>query len=502
MASPAAPALFVGSLTPDAATVVGRQVEVRVVFGEEMDPASLTDDAFEVVDGSGPLPGVRSYDVAARQWTWRPFGRLPLGAPLRAVVSTAARATSGARLTNDYAWSFSVVDGQLSPELEFAADDATRSPLVAISSQRLLAALGQTVFELVDGEFGVRAQLPAPIRGLCADTTGGAAALCTPDGRQLQFLRHDGDPRRGWAHMANHDVTDARTLTMRGNGRGDLLARWAGPGLAPGTADVGLAVLHADSAVPDQAYRGATSGAVPTLAGIDGSGRVVAIGLQAAGGASADAVWLQRGPRESRQGLRLPPAAELLAFDCDADGVAYGVYQVPVQGGLELRCARASVDAYLGDDVLHRGGPVTWLTLAVGSRGDAMCLFRTSDAMRTLMAAGFASLTTTWAAPEVLADDIWPFLDGGDAVLAINARGTVFIAYGRRLTNSRIELALRRRFAGGGFAAPMVIATTWVHEFVPRPALAADDDGRAVLVFTTRTSPTGVPRPLRVVWFE
>ena len=502
VAPPAAPALFVGALTPDPATVVGRQAGVRVVFGEEMEPASLTDDAFEVVDGSGPLRGTRTYDTGTREWDWTPIGRLPLGAALRAVVSTSVRGTSGSRLANDFTWSFTVVDGALSPEVAVAVDDPTQPPLVAISTRRLLVAQGQTVFELADGAFTAQAWLPACARGLAADTFGGAAALCTADPRQLQFVRHDGDPSRSWVHVANHAVADARTLSLRHNARGDLLARWAGTGLTPGDADVGLVALYAASAVPDELYRGATAGSVPALAAVDGLGRVVGIGLQTAGGSRVDPVWFERGPRESRQGLRLPASAELLAFDCDAGGVAHVVYQVSVRGGFEVRCARASVDAYLGEDVLHRGGAVVWLALTVGAGGDAMCLLRTSDAPRTLLATRFAWLSSTWGAPEVVADDIWTFLDGGDAVLAVNARGTVFVAYVRRLPSNRFELLLRRGFAGAAFAAPTVVATTWVGEFVPRPALAADDDGRAVLVFTTRTSPPGAPRPLRVVWCE
>jgi hypothetical protein len=489
-------------LTPDPAAVVVRNAEVRVVFGEEMELASLTDEAFEVFDGSGPLPGVRTYDAGAREWNWTPYGRLPLGATLRAVVSTAVRATSGARLANDFVLSFSVVDGLLSPTVALGTEDPMQPPLVAISSRRLLAAQGQTVFEFANGAFTAQALLPSPAQGLATDAIGGAAALCTPDWRQLQFVRHDGDPHSSWAHVANHVVADARTLVLRNNARGDLLARWVGPGPTPGAAAVGLAVLHAASAAPAELYWGATSGSVPALASVDGRGRAVAIGLQTAGGASVDPIWLEPGPRESRQGLRLPPGAELLAFDCNASGVAYGVYQVSVNGASELRCGRVSVDAHLGEDVLHRGSPVEWLSLAVGARGDAMCLFHTTDAPRTLMAAGFVGLTKTWTAPETLADDVWPFFDGGDAVLSVNARGTVFVAYARRLPSSLFELTLRRTFTGGRFAAPMMVATTSLGERVPQPALAADNDGRAALLFTTRTSPPGTLRPLRVVRFE
>lgn len=100
----------VTSITPaDAAMDVAGNAPVTVVFSEDMDPATLTDQSFQVgIVGGAAIAGSYTWDAPSRTATFQPDGAYPGGVTIAVKLTPAVKDISGIALAMDVTSAFTV----------------------------------------------------------------------------------------------------------------------------------------------------------------------------------------------------------------------------------------------------------------------------------------------------------------------------------------------------------------------------------------------------------
>lgn len=95
------------------ATSVAAESMISAVFSQAMSTASIDTVSFTVTQGSTPVAGVVSLDVAGHRATFDPVAALAAGRLYTATITTAAENSDGTALVADYSWSFMLSDFQV-----------------------------------------------------------------------------------------------------------------------------------------------------------------------------------------------------------------------------------------------------------------------------------------------------------------------------------------------------------------------------------------------------
>jgi hypothetical protein len=107
------PTLAVTTTSPAADTVgAGSMTTVTAVFSVALDPTTVTEQTFTLVDANGgPVPASVSYDEASASALLTPSQPLEAGESYTAALTTAIKSTGGADLGAPFAWSFTTTAG-------------------------------------------------------------------------------------------------------------------------------------------------------------------------------------------------------------------------------------------------------------------------------------------------------------------------------------------------------------------------------------------------------
>ena len=103
------PPTVTAQLPPDGAGNIAISVSATAVFGEAIDPVTLSVDNFRLADASGPLTGSVSYNAATRTATFTPNAPLANNSLYTATISIGVRDRAGNPLTQDKVWSFTTI---------------------------------------------------------------------------------------------------------------------------------------------------------------------------------------------------------------------------------------------------------------------------------------------------------------------------------------------------------------------------------------------------------
>jgi hypothetical protein len=500
--APTGPELAIVSMTPAPDAVVSTDTAVAVVFGEDMDEPSLTDDALRVEDGSGPLAGTLTYDAASRTLTFRAVDPLPLGMPLRAEVTPQARAQSGHTLHSGRVVAFRTADGAMRPS--FAVGTGAIGPPRCAGMQRgsALLAHGNTVWKVEANQVVGHATLDDPVQGLQFARSGNAAALGMVSGIST-FRASVSTSLAGDAWSAPRTVVDRQDILagieLLGNGRGDLVVRWT----ARTTTQPSATVEGVVRALFDPA--GAASFA-PVDVGpasfvrslcLDGEGRLFHGVPDPAG---------VRVLRVDANGAQLdlpmaPPGSTLIGVRADGSGRMLALYQTGSGSGADLRTRRFDPATGLGQETICFSGDATVAAFACGERGDG-AVAAVPSAGVDVWAATYGGSTGQWTPAATVLPGATSFFDGGAAVGAVSPRGISWLACVRPQPGNQQELVLLRAAPGGAFGAPLHVETSAPAMRFLRPALAADTEGRAVVFWQLRDLTNTVTGELRAACFQ
>jgi len=125
--------------TPSAgASDVSPDTHPSATFSEAMDPSTITVDTFLLLQGSTPISGSVTFDLASNRAIFVPDTELELGLVYTATISSDAEDSGGTALAKDYVWTFTTSVGvDLVPPTVISAlpaNDATGVPLDAAVS--------------------------------------------------------------------------------------------------------------------------------------------------------------------------------------------------------------------------------------------------------------------------------------------------------------------------------------------------------------------------------
>ena len=111
----AEPPTVVSTLPEAGQTGVPRSSDVRVIFNETMDDASLTEDAFLFTSEGAPVPGTFNYDPSTRTLIFQP-GELSSKTAYEATVFSSVRDSVGNRMPQDFRFTFQTAEVLLAQE--------------------------------------------------------------------------------------------------------------------------------------------------------------------------------------------------------------------------------------------------------------------------------------------------------------------------------------------------------------------------------------------------
>ena len=125
--------------TPSAgASDVSPDTHLSATFSEAMDPSTITVDTFLLLQGSTPISGSVTFDLASNRATFVPDTELELGLVYTATISSDAEDSGGTALAKDHVWTFTTSVGvDLVPPTVISslpANDATGVPFDAAVS--------------------------------------------------------------------------------------------------------------------------------------------------------------------------------------------------------------------------------------------------------------------------------------------------------------------------------------------------------------------------------
>jgi hypothetical protein len=502
--APVAPELTIVSMSPPAAAVVAVDATVAVVFGEDMDETSLTDDALRVEDGSGPLAGTLAYDAPSRTLTFQAVDPLPLGMPLRAVVTPQARAQSGHTLHSERAVAFGVVDGAMQPAFPVGTGPIGPPRCAAMQRGRALLAHGNRVWNVDANRVIGNATLADPVQGLQYARSGNAAALGLVSGIS-SFRASVSTSLAGDVWSAPLTVVDRQQILagieLVGNGRGDLAVHWtARTTTQPSATAEGVLRTLFDPGLPVQSYAPVEVGPASLVRSLDldGEGRLFH-GVPDPSGV--------RVLRVDGNGAQLdlpvaPPGSTLIGVRADGVGRMLALYQTGNGNGADLRSRRFDPATGLGQEKVCFAGNATVAAFACGERGDGAVVLALSSGVSDLWAASYVGSTGEWTpAAEALPGAVG-FFDGGVAVAAVSPRGIAWLACVLPQPGNTQELVLLRAAPGGAFGTPMHVETGPPGLRFLRPALAADTGGRAVVFWQLRDLTNAFSGELRAASFR
>jgi hypothetical protein len=491
-------------MTPAPDAVVPTDATIAVVFGEDMDEPSLTDLALRVEDGSGPLPGTLTYEAAGRTLTFRAVDPLPLGMPLRAVVTPQARAQSGHTLQSGRAVAFRAFDGSMQPSFAIGTGAIGPPRCAAMQRGRAQLAHGNTVWNVERNQVVGQATMADPVQGLQFARSGYAAALGMVSGT-ASFRASVSTSLAGDVWSAPFPVVDRQHILagieLLGNGRGDLVVRWmAHTTTQPSAAVEGVVRALFDPSLLVQSFASVDVGPASLVRSLDldGEGRLFHGVPDPAG---------VRVLRVDGNGAQLdlpvaPPGSTLIGVRADGGGRMLALYQTGSGSAADLRTRRFDPATGLAPEKICFAGDATVAAFAIGERGDGALALAVPSVDVDLWAATYVGSTGEWTAAAAVLPGAMPFFDGGAAASAVSPRGIAWLACVRPQPGNLQELVLLRAAPGGAFGAPMHVETSAPGMRFLRPALAADTGGRAVVFWQLRDLASTVAGELRAACFQ
>ena len=497
-AAPPGPELEVLAFAPAPGATVAVDARVEVVFAEAMDVATLTTDGLRLEDGSGPLPGSHAYDALSRTWTFTPEPPLPLGMPLRAVLTTGVRSESGLRLRQDRQVEFGVVDGALRAPVDLGTTQLGGLHLAAMQDGLALLAHGNQVFEVTGAGLGATARLPGPVASLVFPRSDAAVALCV-NSNSLSFRAALTRRAAAGAWSAPVTLVDAqcflRDIELLGNGRGDLALRWTGLVGLPEQFFEG--VLRAPFTSPTFTTIDVGPVSLARQIALDGNGSLFH-GLLDESGVQITRVASAGGT------LGLPvagPGAMQSGIACDASGRMLALYRTGNAITGDLRSRRFDPQRGLEREQVCFRQPATVAWFGLGERGDgAAALTVVSGATLELWAMTHSGRSGSWQQ----AGPILPGIDldqGGRIAGAVSPRGIAWLACVVPQPSGQ-QLVLLRAPPGGAFGAAQFVAAATPGGSIEQPAVAADAAGRAVVLWQLRPTPGANSGPLFAARFD
>jgi hypothetical protein len=478
-----------GSTAPPTAAVV-------VTFGEPMDTSTLTPDGLRVEDGSGDLPGSYAYAPSSRRWTFRPAVELSRGMTVRVVLTTSVRSASGLQLASDRVVEFAVADGTLQMPFDLGVGETQVPRFAAMQDGIGLLGHGGLVYELTGASLATVA-MPAQVAGLCVARTGDAAVLCADAGSgtfRLSMVRRSAGTW-GAAATVVEQPCFLTTAELLGNSRGDLAVYWNGLLGLPEQNFEGM--LRSVATAPER-FDPVAFGFVMLYrwVALDGAGQVFYVTLDT------------NGVRVVRVGLDgglldlpvTPPGSNLQDLRAYGTGRLLALYSTGNALDGDLRSRRFDPEHGLEPEQVRLHEVPHVAAFELGERGDGVVVLL-PDAAGQLRAMTVLGSSGGWTAPQSVLSGATGFVEGGIVAVAVSPRGVVFLACARPDGDGQ-ELVLLRAPPGGAFGPPLHVDSVPAGMQFVRPAIAADESGRAVLLWQTRTVAYALTGALLAARFE